>query len=329
MSDFSFGPVPLYLLETDAQGNRIHILREDLLPYSFGGNKVRIGLEYLKDMMARGGTHMVAYGNARSNLCRVLSNLCAGKGIPLTILSPADEDGQRRPAFNERLCHTLGARIVPCLKTGVAEAVDRALEEIRRQGGVPYYLYGDRLGQGNLAVPVAAYAGVYPEILAREKALELSFDAIFLAAGTGMTQAGLLCGQALGDAAGAGEGKRRIVGISVARPGEEARAHVAAYCGAYLAAAHTGASVPPDRIEIRDEFRGSYGVHDAAVGECIRRVLARHGVPLEGTYTGKAFYGMEQVLRSQNWQGRDVLFIHTGGLPLFFDGALEGWAGRE
>ncbi len=329
MSDFPFGPAPLYLLETDERGNRIHILREDLLPYSFGGNKVRIALEYLKDMRSRGATHMVAYGNARSNLCRVLSNLCAGEGIPLTILSPADEDGQRRPAFNERLCHALGARIVPCHKTGVAEAVDRALEEIRGQGGVPYYIYGDRLGQGNRAVPVAAYAGVYPEILAREKALGLSFDAIFLAAGTGMTQAGLLCGQALGDSAGVKEGKRRIIGVSVARSGEDARAHVAAYCGAYLAAAHIGASVPLDRIEILDEFRGSYGLHDTAVGACIRQVLARHGVPLEGTYTGKAFYGMEQMLRAQNWRDRDVLFIHTGGLPLFFDGALEGWGGRE
>ena len=118
-----FTQPPVYLLHTDGMGNRFFILREDLLPYSFGGNKARIGAEYLADMKEKGCDHMVAYGNARSNLCRVLANLCAGEGLPITIIRPADDDGQQRPAFNGLLCDGFGARVVPCLKTGVAETV--------------------------------------------------------------------------------------------------------------------------------------------------------------------------------------------------------------
>ena len=94
---------PVYLLDTDESGNQFSIKREDLLPFSFGGNKLRIALEYLKDLRACGATHMVAYGNARSNLCRVLANLCAAEKVPITILCPADDDGQQRPAFNGAL----------------------------------------------------------------------------------------------------------------------------------------------------------------------------------------------------------------------------------
>ena len=154
--NFTFGPTPLYLLHSDANGNRLYIKREDLLPYSFGGNKARIGHEYLEDMKRQGCDHMLAYGNARSNLCRVLANLCAGEGLPITIIRPADDDGQQRPAFNGLLCDGLGARVVPCLKTGVAETVDAVMEGIRAGGGRPYYIYGDRYGKGNEAVPVRA-----------------------------------------------------------------------------------------------------------------------------------------------------------------------------
>ena len=37
------------------------------------------------------------------------------------------------------------------------------------------------------------------------------------------------------------------------------------------------------------------------------------------TYTGKAFYALKQLMAEERWQNRTVVFIHTGGTPLFFD----------
>lgn len=298
----SFGATPMYLLETDENGNRFFIKREDLLPYSFGGNKARIGAEYLADMLEKGCNHMVAYGNARSNLCRVLSNLCAGAGVPITIITPADDDGQRREAFNGRLCELFGANIVPCLKTNVAETVDQVLEAIRQKGETPYYIYGDRTGQGNRAVPVRAYEKAWAEIRAQG-----TFDKIVLALGTGMTQAGLLCGMKDDSY------QPEVIGISIARDEENARKHIQAYI---TACAGEGASAS---IRICDRFRSGYGRYDEEIALCIRDVMTRHGIPLDGTYTAKAFHGMKMLAREEGWHDQRVLFLHTGGTPLFFD----------
>lgn len=300
-----FSPTPVQKLYTDEHGNTFFLKREDLLPYSFGGNKVRIGLAYLKDMFDKGCDHMVAYGNARSNLCRVLSNLCAGAGVPITILSPADDDGQRREAYNEKLCLSFGARIVPCLKTGVAESVDQVLDAIRREGGKPYYIYGDRFGKGNEAVPTAAYVPVYSEIR-----VQGDFDVISLACGTGMTLAGLLCGRRLQN------GTERILGISVARDEENATAHTLAYANAWL---DPSRALAPQDVEICADFRRVYGDYSPETAQLIRDMMRRYGVPMDGTYVGKAFDGLRQLAQREGWRNQRVLFIHTGGTPLFFD----------
>lgn len=300
----TFPATPIHLIETDEMGNAFLLKREDLLPFSFGGNKARIGLEYMKDLHARGCSHLLAYGNARSNLCRVLSNLCAAENIPITILSPADDDGQRREAFNEKLCRSFGAEIIPCLKTGVAESVDAAMEMIREKGDIPYYIYGDRTGQGNKATPTAAYVPVYEEI--RKQG---DYDIIALACGTGMTQAGLLCGQ---HKAG---GSERIIGLSIARDAASAKAHIAAYANAWL----DGETLDESRIEVWDERRETYGVFDESVAQTIREMMRIHGVPMDGTYTGKAYCALKKLAQKEGWQGKKVLFIHTGGTPLFFD----------
>ena len=307
-----FAPTPIQFLWEDEQGNRVYVKREDLLPYSFGGNKARIGLEYLADMERQGKDHLIAYGNARSNLCRVLSNLCCARNIPCTILSPADDDGQRRPSFNQRFCEGFGAQIVPCLKTGVGEAVERALAESRRQGRKPYYIYGDSTGQGNLATPVRAYRKVWPEILRQQQELGCSFDRLFLAAGTGMTQAGLLCGRLLDG------GDTEIHGISIARSEENGKAHLRRYVEAFLGEEYHG-----PELQFTDRYALQYGVSTPEMAECARQVFRRYGMPMDLTYVGKGYYGMVQEIRRLGLRNERILFLHTGGTPLFFDSQME------
>ena len=60
-------------------GNELYIKRDDLLPFSMGGNKVRISQAFFQDMEHKGCDTMIIYGSRHSNLCRVLSNLCCSK----------------------------------------------------------------------------------------------------------------------------------------------------------------------------------------------------------------------------------------------------------
>lgn len=301
----TFYPTPIQPLETDSRGNRFFIKREDLLPYGFGGNKLRIAMCYMWDFHAKNATHMLAYGNPRSNLCRTLANLCAGEGVPITILSPGDENGQRCDSFNERLSRAFGARILPCDKHNVSAAVDAALREIRAAGGNPYYIYGDLYGKGNEAVPTAAYVPVYDEICEQDK-----FDVIALACGTGMTQAGLLCGQQLRG------GSERIIGLSIARDTASARAQILAYANAYLAPA----TLEGSSVEVCDDWRETYGHYGEAVAQTIDRMMRQYGIPMDGTYTGKAYHALQALCEAEEWENKSILFLHTGGAPLFFDG---------
>ena len=48
-------------------------------------------------------------------------------------------------------------------------------------------------------------------------------------------------------------------------------------------------------------------------------MLSQEGIPLDTTYTGKAFWGMEKYILENKIEGKNILFIHTGGTPLFFN----------
>ena len=51
----------------------------------------------------------------------------------------------------------------------------------------------------------------------------------------------------------------------------------------------------------------------------IYNVMMRYGIALDPTYTGKAFNGMTEYIENTSISGKNILFIHTGGTPLFFD----------
>ena len=79
-------PITRVLWKEDP-GNEFYMKREDLQPFSFGGNKVRIGWEFMRDLTEGGYDAMLIYGDARSNLCRILAGMCAVSGIPARMIA--------------------------------------------------------------------------------------------------------------------------------------------------------------------------------------------------------------------------------------------------
>ena len=54
----------------------------------------------------------------------------------------------------------------------------------------------------------------------------------------------------------------------------------------------------------------------------VRKMMIRYGIPMDTTYTAKAYSGMEEYLIDHEIRKKNILFIHTGGTPLFFDELL-------
>lgn len=292
------------VIQISDEKNFIYVKRDDLLPFSFGGNKVRIALEFIADMKRQGKDCMVGYGNARSNLSRALANLCHHFSIPCHIISPADTDGTRISTYNSEMVLSCGADFHYCSKTNVKETVEDVLEVLREKHLKPYYIYGDSTGAGNEHTPMLAYAKVYEEIKGQ-------YDYLFLATGTGMTQGGLLAGRAIHG------GHEQIIGISVARSAEQ-ETHVLQKT---LACFNDRVQrIGSCEIHVEDAYLcDGYGSYNHQIEETIHEQLTVNGMPLDPTYTGKAFWGMQDYLAQNDVTGKRILFVHTGGTPLFFD----------
>ena len=302
--DFGLMQIKTPVIQIPDKKNSIYVKRDDLLPFSFGGNKVRIALEFINDMKKQGKDCIVGYGNARSNLSRALANLCYQFKIPCHIISPADEDGTRIDTYNSKMVLSCDAKFHYCRKTDVKETVESVLKDIRKEGLKPYYIYGDSTGKGNEHTPMLAYAKLYEEIKGQ-------YDYIFLATGTGMTQGGLLAGKAINN------GVEKIVGISVAR---SAAQEIEVLRKSLKCFSDRVQKIENHKINVEDAYLcDGYGTYNRQIEKTIHQQLTCNGRPLDPTYTGKAFWGMQDYLNRKGITGKKVLFIHTGGTPLFFD----------
>lgn len=299
---------PIHMLD-QISGNRIYIKREDLIPFSFGGNKARKARLFFDEIDRGNYDCVVTYGSSSSNHCRVIANMAVARNMPCYIISP--EEASER-TYNSDLMTSFGAEITVCPVDKVHDTIEQKLACLRNKGYVPYFIAGG--GHGNLGTQ--AYVDCYQEILRFEKENHVYFDYIFHATGTGTTQAGLVCGQLIN------RDDRNIVGISIARRNPRGRNVVLESIRDYLEVQKVcveEAQIQETTIFLDDYTGNGYGCHGLEVEDLIRTVMTQYGIPLDATYTGKAFAGMLDYVKRADIIGKSILFIHTGGTPLFFD----------
>lgn len=301
-------PTPLYCL--DKGENNLYIKRDDLFPFSFGGNKARKGVLFWEEFLAGGYSCVVTYGSSSSNHCRVIANLAASYNVACYIISPEEAS---EPTYNSYMMGLFGAEITCVSVHEVHDTIEAKLQDLRDAGEKPYFIYGG--GHGNIGTE--AYRLAYEEIREYEKTQGIHFDYIFHASGTGTTQAGLIAGKLIsGDT-------KEIVGISIARKNPRGGAVVQESVDDYLSSQGIkvdSQTIAQNTIFVDDYTKDGYGKTSRDIQLVIQKVMKDYGIPLDKTYTAKAWWGMEQYIASHKIAGKNILFIHTGGTPLFFDG---------
>ena len=307
---------PITQLRHNENSNQFFIKRDDLLPFSFGGNKVRIAEEYFKDMLQKDCNCIISYGSSKSNLNRVIANMSRAEGIPCYVISPEDINPETQATFNSILVKDTGAIIISCSRDNIADTVESVINQCMNDGLTPYYINGDKYGKGNKEVPVRAYIKAYDEILEYEKNAGIEFDYIFHASGTGMTQAGLICGKMISG------NNKKIIGISIARNYEIGAKAIEDSIYSYFKES-TLQDVDSDITFIDRYVCGGYGKYNNCIISTIQSVFNTEGIALDTTYTGKAFWGMTEYIKENGIYNKNILFIHTGGSPLFFDDLLN------
>lgn len=297
---------PIEPLNGEYGSNRCFIKRDDLLPFSFGGNKVRKAAEFYKEIRDNDVDVVMTYGSNSSNHCRIIANMASAMGIACHIISPEEN---REILYNTRMVEQFGGIIETCPVSLVSETIEKRKKAYIEEGRKPYFITGG--GHGNPGT--RAYVKAYQEIISYERENGISFDYIFHASGTGTTQAGLVCGKLLYD------GRERIIGISIAREAERGRKVVKDSIKEYLGEQFDGLYTEEELI-FTDAYRlEGYGKYDDAVKRTIQDVMNFEGIPMDSTYVGKAFHGMCRYLEEHQIRDKNILFVHTGGTPLYFD----------
>jgi D-cysteine desulfhydrase len=305
----------IYSLNRFDNGNNCYIKRDDLLPFSFGGNKARKGVLFFEDWRRKKSDCILTYGSSSSNHCRVIANLAIIDNLPCHIITPKE---QMKDTFNRKIITDLleinkgNGTFHYCNMDEVGATIERVLADLKKDGYNPYFVPGG--GHGNIGTQ--AYVNCYGEIRKHEADFNVKFDYIFHPSGTGTTQAGLVCGKLLnGDDV-------TIVGISIARDLSRGRDVIIQSVTDYLDVHEyaTSKDVINDAVIFTDDYIcGGYGRHNQEILNTIKSTFMNEGIALDSVYTGKAFWGMEEYIRINKIENKTILFIHTGGQPIFFD----------
>ena len=287
-------------------GNRIFIKREDLIPFSFGGNKARKAKYFFKEILENYYNYVITYGSAVSNHCRIIANLAKKYNLKCTIISTEKEEMTN----NKIMCEIFGVEFVYCNVEEVKDTIEEQIKLKIKMGYKPYFIQGG--GHGNIGTQ--AYVDAFKEITNFEDENNIKFDYIFHASGTGTTQAGLIIGKIISNS------KVKIVGISVARPLPRGRDIISESIKDYIKKSKLDCRIEEEDIIFIDKYIcGGYGKYNTEIEETIINLLENEGIPLDTTYTGKAFWGMKQYIKENDIENKNILFIHTGGTPIFFD----------
>jgi 1-aminocyclopropane-1-carboxylate deaminase/D-cysteine desulfhydrase-like pyridoxal-dependent ACC family enzyme len=302
---------------SEALGITLLIKREDLAGLCAGGNKSRL-LEFaLGSLRDRGVDTLIAHAAGQSNKLRDIAAAAARCGMRAILLIP-DRPDPAPPQGNRLLFDILGAevRAVPAGpdRASIMAAQEAAAAEVAGAGGHPAIL--DRhLGYGIDAT--IAYVDAAEELHRQLAALPATPHSVFIAAGAGMTVAGLALGlKHLGSPA-------RVAGVCIASRAAELAPEIefhATRAAERLGIATRLAAADLDLLDPHPEI-GYAALPPALVG-VIRRFARLHGMVLDPVYNAKVALALvEQAEAGRIPPGATVVHVNTGGGPAIYDAA--------
>lgn len=307
---FVGGPTPLQYLERLSEhlgGPRIWMKRDDLTVVGGGGNKTRKLELLMADALLSGADVVLTAGGIQSNHARQTAAVCARLDLRCELLlqETAYSDNWYLKSGNVMLDRLFGANLHfvdrdhDLYGTMVAHA-----DKLSSEGHSPYVIpYG---GSNPLGAVGYALAGEELDAQCRER--DLTPGTVFVAVGSGGTQAGLAAG--LGKAS-----KVRVVGVAVAP--DAVSPDEVTILAEETAALLGGRGFAPLDFDW-DQAGTPYGIPTDEATAAIGLLARLEGVLIEPVYTSKAMTAMISWIEDGHLDSSDVVFVHTGGGPGLF-----------
>lgn len=294
---------PLYKDENLSQllGVNLFIKRDDLYPITGGGNKGRKSDYILKDCKSNGYNAVVTCGGSQSNHVRATAIRCKALGLECTIII---HDEQPEVLYgNYLLLKMLDVNIIHCQMENISKVMDSEMDILKNKGFHPLYIFGG----GHCFEGTKAYYDAVIEV--KEQLNNTQIDYIIHASGTGTTQAGIHCGAKLLYP------ECKVIGISVARNKKRGEEVILESINELIRRLNLPSEYGKN-INLYDKYTcGGYEKTCNDLLSTIDLVAKNSGLILDPTYTGKAFWGLVDMVKNKEIEkNSNVIFWHTGGL---------------
>lgn len=321
----TFGPTPIEKLErlTAHLGGNVDIFakREDCNSgLAFGGNKVR-KLEYIvPDAIAQGADTLVTIGGVQSNHTRQVAAVAAKIGMKCRLVQESwvpFQDAVYDRVGNILMSRVMGAEIDLVdegFDIGIRESWERALEDVRDQGGKPYPIPA---GASVHKLGGLGFVGFAEELRAQEAQMGIRFDYIVVCTVTGSTHAGMVVGFAK-------DGRStNVIGIDASGTPEKTKAQVLDIAQNTAELVELGREITENDIVLNEDYAYPlYGVPSEETNEAIRLCARLEGMMTDPVYEGKSMQGLIDLVRKGFFPaGSKVLYAHLGGVP-----AINGYS---
>lgn len=295
-------------LTKELQGPNIFIKRDDETGSEISGNKIR-KLEFsVKEALNQGCNLLITCGGIQSNHCRATAAIAAKLGLKSSLVLRGSEakdiDG------NLFLNKLLGADIkfitAEDYKHNRMLIMENLKTEYEKQGFKPYIIpEGASNGIGTFG-----YFNAMEEILNQEKDMNIRFDKIIVAVGSGGTHAGLLLSKKILGFNG------EIYGINVCDNEDYFKNRILNILDESINYLNMDLTFNLDEVHIIDGYVGrGYALSTPETLSFILHIAQLEGLILDPVYTGKAMYGLaEEIKKGTFKKDENILFIHTGGL---------------
>lgn len=279
--------------ELNSRGISVYIKRDDLIHPEVSGNKWR-KLKYNVEVCLNAKkTGILTFGGAFSNHLLATASACHTIGLKSVGIVRGDE---LSPQSNHTLrrCTELGMELKFISREEYRMIHDKS------------YLADVAHEFPNFHIVPEGGANYYGMIGCQEilKEIEVDFDTVFVAQGTTTTSCGLLMGL---------KENQEIYVIPVLKGFASEREMLSIF--EYSGVEKEWLEDAFKKLNILDGFHfGGYGKFDDELLDFIRTFYLNYEIKLDPIYTGKAMFAMMKELESEKWNGKSVVFIHTGGI---------------
>jgi D-cysteine desulfhydrase family pyridoxal phosphate-dependent enzyme len=323
-------PIHPWSLPGLPDGFQLFIKRDDLTGAALSGNKVR-KLEFLlAEAIANKCDSVITTGGIQSNHARATAVAGRQLGLEPHLLLRSDitDPSMIGCKGNLLLNRLVGSHIILCPyhKRGddvvdgkaINKVMDSIMEKYRdnlkSKGHNPYLV---PIGGSN-ALGIWGYLEGFDELL--QQGVLNDFDDIVMAVGSGGTAAGFAIGNYLTGS------KLKIHAICACDNSD----YFHKFIDEHLVELGITSTTSRDIIDIIDGYKGNgYAISTDDELKQLIQISTTTGIILDRVYTFKAVRGMlsEMMKNPHRFNGKKILFIHTGGIHSIFDGRIESVIG--